>query len=64
VLAAQMVYYWNSPTTAGHGKEVGVKKQAVLQKGSAGTATEENIKDLGTATGVSPARPTSGRRRG
>ncbi|KPI45861.1 Mannose-P-dolichol utilization defect-like protein [Cyphellophora attinorum] len=64
VLAAQMVYYWNSPTTAGHGKEVGVKKQAVLQKGTAGMATEEKIKGLGTATGSSPARPTSGRRRG
>ena len=62
VLAAQMVYYWNSPTTAGHGKEVGVKKQAVLQKGSAGLATEENIGIK--ASGASPARPTSGRRRG
>lgn len=66
VLAAQMVYYWNSPTTAEHGKEVPGKKQGVLQSGSAGMATEENIKNLGTPTGSTTARPTSssGRRRG
>merc|ERR1711939_305354 len=66
VLAAQMVYYWNSPTTAGHGQEVGGKKQGVLQKGSAGMATEENIKKLGTPVATPTARPTSssGRRRG
>lgn len=65
VLALQMVYYWNSPTTAGHGKEAGAKKQGVLQKGSAGMATEENIKKLGVSAS-STARPTSssGRRRG
>ena len=59
ILAAQMVYYWNSTTTAGHGKEVTPKggRQGVLQNEKAGLAVE----------GVpgSP-RPTSssGRRRG
>ena len=66
VLAAQMVYYWNSPTTAGHGQEVPGKKQGVLQKGGAGMATEENVKNLSTPKASPTARPTSssGRRRG
>jgi mannose-P-dolichol utilization defect 1 len=61
VLAAQMVYYWNSPTTAGHGKEVDPKGgvQGVLQEGAAATATEETINRAGAP------RPTSssGRRK-
>lgn len=68
VLAAQMVYYWNSPTTAGHGAEVKSSKKypvikGVGQSGAQGLATEENLKKAATA---SPARPSSssGRRRG
>jgi len=67
ILAVQMVYYWNSATTAGHGKEVGVKgRSGVAQKGKAGMATEENIKNLGNFSATSTARPStpsSGRRR-
>ena len=42
VLAGQMVYYWNSPTTAGHGKEVDPKggRQGVLQNEKAGSAVD------------------------
>jgi mannose-P-dolichol utilization defect 1 len=58
ILAAQMVYYWNSSTTAGHGKELDQKggTQGFLQDGAASTATEEKV----------GARPlsSSGRRRG
>lgn len=68
VLAAQMVYYWNSPTTAGHGKEPGGKKgpRGVAQKGSAGLATEENMKKAPGTPTTTTARPniSSGRRRG
>jgi len=61
VLAAQVLYYWNSPTTAGHGKELGGKKglQGIGQKGNAALATEESI---GTTT-ATPSSST-GRRRG
>jgi mannose-P-dolichol utilization defect protein 1 len=68
VLAAQMVYYWNSPTTAGHGKEMDNKKnlQGIGQKGSAAMATEESIKKMAVPVTASPVRPnsSSGRRRG
>jgi mannose-P-dolichol utilization defect protein 1 len=61
ILAAQVLYYWNSPTTAGHGKELDAKKglQGVGQKGNAAMATDEAI-------GITTARPSSssGRRRG
>ncbi len=42
VLAAQMVYYWNSPRSAAHGKEIDPKggRQGVLQKEKAGMAME------------------------
>ena len=64
VLAAQMGYYWSSPTTAGHGKEVDGKagKQGVLQKGAAGSATEGYSNKDG---GPGSPRPTSssGRRK-
>ncbi|KEF63271.1 mannose-P-dolichol utilization defect 1 [Exophiala aquamarina CBS 119918] len=71
VLAVQMLYYWNSPTTAGHGKEVGgaggKKKgpQGVAQKGSAALATEETIKKAPGTPATTTARPnsSSGRRR-
>jgi mannose-P-dolichol utilization defect 1 len=70
VLAAQVVYYWNSPTTAGHAKEVGAGKkgslQGVGQKGNAAMSTEEaKLSPMGASTGASP-RPSSssGRRRG
>ena len=61
ILAAQMLYYWNSPSTAGHGVEMDPKggKQGLLQKGDAGAVT------TGIDVGATP-RPTSssGRRRG
>lgn len=67
ILAAQVLYYWNSPTTAGHAKEVGAGKkgqlQGVGQKGKAATATQEA--KLGPGAASSSARPSSssGRRR-
>lgn len=71
ILAGQMVYYWNSPTTAGHGAEVKTNKnyatiKGVGQSGSQGLATEENLKKSATPLATSPARPSSssGRRRG
>ena len=69
VLAAQMVYYWNSATTAGHGAVKQGKIQGVAQKGVQGLGTEENLKKQGvplTPVGASTARPSSsgGRRRG
>ncbi|KIV78366.1 hypothetical protein PV11_10089 [Exophiala sideris] len=67
VLAAQVLYYWNSPTTAGHGKEVDTKPglQGVGQKGNAAYATDEALKK-GAHAVTSGARPSSssGRRRG
>lgn len=55
VLAAQMVYYWNSPTTAGHGAEAKGKGaiKGVGQRGAQGLATEENLKKAGVPVGVS-----------
>lgn len=68
VLATQMIYYWNSPTTAAHAKELGGKNavQGIGQKGSAGLATEENIKKGSASPATTSARPnsSSGRRRG
>lgn len=73
ILAAQMVYYWNSPTTAGHGAEVKGKGavKGVRQSGKQGLATEENLSKAGvpvtpsgTSTGVRPGSSGSGRRRG
>ncbi|KAL6250635.1 hypothetical protein RBB50_002937 [Rhinocladiella similis] len=73
ILAAQVLYYWNSPTTAGHGKEVDTTKsglQGVGQKGTkAALATEEALKTNARAvknSGSSSPRPSSssGRRRG
>ncbi|KAJ9605041.1 hypothetical protein H2200_010431 [Cladophialophora chaetospira] len=70
VLAAQVLYYWNSPTTAGHAKEVGVGKSGSLQgagqKGAATTQTEEAKLKGSPVSGTSSARPSSssGRRRG
>lgn len=72
ILAAQMVYYWNSPTTAGHGAEVKGKKaiKGVGQSGRQGLATEENLTKAGipmtptgTSTGARPGSSGSGRRR-
>ncbi len=67
ILAAQVLYYWNSPTTAGHGKEVDSKPglQGVGQKGKAALATEEALK-VNASAGSTTARPSSssGRRRG
>lgn len=66
VLAAQMVYYWNSPTTARHAGEADAKsvKFAVGQDGKASLAMEESIK----ASGDEMQRPGSSsgrvRRRG
>lgn len=70
VLAAQVLYYWNSPTTAGHAKEVGAGKnnalQGVGQKGAAATRTEEAKLKGSPMSATSSARPSSssGRRRG
>lgn len=70
VLALQMLYYWNSPTTAGHGKEIaGAGKkgpQGVAQKAPAALATEEYIKKAPGTPATTTARPnsSSGRRRG
>ncbi|KIW17502.1 hypothetical protein PV08_04696 [Exophiala spinifera] len=72
ILAAQVLYYWNSPTTAGHGSEVDQsrKLQGVGQKGTkAALATEEVLKTNARAvknTSSSSPRPSSssGRRRG
>ena len=73
VLAAQMLYYWNSPTTAGHGAEVKSKGaiKGVGQKGKQGLATEETLQKSGVpltpVSATSTARPSSGgsgRRRG
>lgn len=65
VLGAQMLYYWNSPTTAKHAAEVdrqgklGLK--GVAQHELAGVATEERTSTL--ATGVE-GKSASGRRKG
>ena len=67
ILAAQMIYYWNSPTTAGHGKEVDPKggRKGLLQKGNAAAATEETIKNLEVdATATDRPTSSSGKRRG
>lgn len=73
VLAGQMVYYWNSATTAGHGAEVKGKRavKGVAQEGKQGLATEENLKKAGVpltpvraSTGARPVGSGSGRRRG
>jgi len=73
VLAGQMVYYWNSATTAGHGAEVKGKRaiKGVAQEGRQGLATEENLKKagvpltpVGASSGVRPGSSGSGRRRG
>lgn len=73
ILAAQMLYYWNSPTTAGHGAEVKGKKaiKGVGQSGKQGLATEETLSKAGvpmtptgTSSSVRPGSSGSGRRRG
>lgn len=67
ILAAQVIYYWNSPTTAGHAKELDSQKgvQGIGQKGNAALETEEAAK-LNVASASTTARPSSssGRRRG
>lgn len=73
VLATQMIYYWNSPTTAGHGAEVKNKGaiKGVAQQGRQGLATEENLLKSGVpltpisaSSAVRPSSSGSGRRRG
>lgn len=73
VLAAQMVYYWNSSTTAGHGAEVKGQRaiKGVGQSGKQGLATEENLKKAGVpltpisaSTSARPGSSGSSRRRG
>jgi len=73
VLAGQMVYYWNSATTAGHGSEVKGKgaTKGVAQRGKQGLATEENLKKagvpmtpIGSSSGIRSVSSGSGRRRG
>lgn len=43
VLAVQMVYYWNSPQTATHAKEIG-EKPAKVAMGSSTTGAETKVK--------------------
>lgn len=73
VLAGQMVYYWNSPTTAGHGAEVMNRNstKGIGQKGLQGLGTEEHLKKagvpltpVGNSTAARPGSSGSGRRRG
>lgn len=62
VLAAQMLYYWNSATTAGHGAEVKRKgaMKGIGQSGKQGLATEEKLTKAGVPIGASTAyRPGS-----
>jgi len=58
VLAAQMIYYWNSPPTAGHGKELDSKGgiQGSDQKRSVGLATAEDTR----STASTKVKPSSG----
>lgn len=68
IVAAQMVYYWNSPTTARHAGEADSKgtKFAIGQSGSAGLATGESAKAVGIGEDVQRPGSSSGsmRRRG
>ncbi|KAI4200406.1 MAG: hypothetical protein LQ350_003944 [Teloschistes chrysophthalmus] len=54
VLAAQMVYYWRSPATEGHGEEIGEKGRravaAVEEKGGAASATGMQGRGKGPST--------------
>jgi mannose-P-dolichol utilization defect 1 len=68
VLAAQMVYYWNSPTTSRHAGEVDTKnvKSAVGQNGAASLETEESLNAMASGKEVQRPGSSSGsaRRRG
>ena len=59
ILAAQMAYYWNSPASAAHGKELGEKPRKIVMGGKSTTATAPK-----RATGASPnpKSPTTRRR--
>jgi len=68
ILAAQMVYYWNSPTTAAHEKETNVTsgpRGGVGKTNSPGSETETKVKKVGPSRASTTARPSSssGRRR-
>ena len=40
ILAAQMVYYWNSPQTAKHAEEIGEKPAQIAMGSSTGAQTK------------------------
>lgn len=40
VLAAQMVYYWRSPATASHAKEIGKEPEKMAMGRSSGSAAK------------------------
>lgn len=52
IMAIQMIYYWNSPTTATHAKEVGEKPAKVAHQ------------PIAAATGAQPKKSPTTRRRG
>lgn len=41
VLAAQMVYYWNSPATASHAAEVGKEPERIAMGQSSGSSSSK-----------------------
>ena len=63
ILAIQMVYYWNSPTTARHAGEADTKavKFAIGQDGNASMATEESINAMSSGGEVQRPGSSSGR---
>ena len=48
VLAAQMVYYWNSPATASHAAEIGTRPEKIAM--GSGTGTGAAVKGKGPTT--------------
>lgn len=41
VLAAQMVYYWKSPATAGHAAEIGKEPEKIAMGSSTGSSVKK-----------------------
>ena len=40
ILAAQMIYYWKSPATASHAKELGKEPEKIAMGSSSGAASK------------------------
>lgn len=55
ILATQMLYYWNSPTSAPHAREIGKKPERIAMRESSATAT-------GAKTQLKVKSPTTRRR--